>query len=52
MDKKSITIKEVENGWVITYTLIGSGQEIKTVHTEKAGVKDRVCELINEEPDI
>ena len=48
MEKKNITIIEVENGWIVSYTIIGSGQAQKTVHLTKAEVVTRLATLLDE----
>lgn len=42
MKRKLISIEEVENGFFMTYIITGSGQQIRMVSQNVAGVKSQV----------
>ena len=54
-NRKLINIEEVENGFVMTYTIAGSGQQQRFIANTVAGAKDQVGLWLDKDespPDI
>ena len=45
--RKLISIEEVENGFIMTYTVAGSGQQNKKISPNVDGVKDQIAEWLD-----